>query len=40
MEYARVAVVLDEPVKADKKMTGVCDFDCTPTDIRKKYELK
>ena len=40
MEYARMAVVLDEPAQADKKKTGDCDFDCTPSDIQKRYDLK
>lgn len=40
MEYARMAVVMDEPAQADKKKDGKCDFDCTPNDIQKKYELK
>ena len=40
MEYARVVVVLDDSVQAEKKKDGKCDFDCTPNDIQKKYELK
>lgn len=40
MEYARVAVMLDEPAKADKRKNGECVNDCTPQDIKQKYELK
>ena len=40
MEYARMAVVLEEPVEADKKKDGNIDFNCTLEDIQEKYELK
>lgn len=38
-QYARVAVTLEKPAKAEMEQKGN-KYDCTPEDIQEKYELK